>query len=491
MFYKNTFLTTAFIVSLPFGTPVLADAESTQILEEYFSFLDASPLVLDIGDKEDAGRYSQWNNITLKSSDGLAQIAIPWVKVSKKLLGGFELTYAEKIDGLFQSPDPKFLDPIKYVIESKGTSIVIGGEEGARKYTSTFDEITFRTLENPELDIFTTFIGGTSEHQLTYGTMGNAVGQLNINEMILNFAARSDKESMSSVTTISGFTGQFEFPLYQDIGSKKSKEYFDFARNMFVEYGITSGSTTITVDSPTGPSNATGDFGEGVGYLGVEGSNFKLSGTSKDLNYNVNAAAMGLPPIQFSIAETTVGFNFPIDNLDQSKPSGYKVAISELNISDQVWALFDPTAILPRGSIDLDIDMAGDIKWLKKFMEIDRKEFDKGFDKEPPVIFENATINAFNLKMAGAELETTGSFNIDNTQFPPVPDGTISISLKGAMGLLAKLTELGFVPAPNAAMIQGMSGMFFKPGGDSDDHLISVIEMTKDGHVSANGMPLK
>lgn len=487
MFNKNNFLTSALIVALPFGTPVLADAQSTQILEEYFGFLDATPLVLEVGDKEDAGRYSQWNNITLKSPDDLAQIAIPWVKVSKKLLGGFELTYAEKIDGLFQSPDPKFLDPIKYVIESKGTSYVINGKEGARNYASSFDEITFRTLENQVMNISTTLKGGTSEHQLIYGDMGKAVGQFNINEMILDFTASPDGQNMSSASTINGFVGRFEFPLYKDFGLKKADEYFDLARDMYFEYAIKSGTTAITTDSPAGPIDATGDYGEGVGFLGVEGSSFKVSGTSKDLNYNVNAATMGLPPMQFSIAEAEIDLTLPMENLDQSKPARYKTIISELNISDQVWALFDPTAILPRESIDLNIDMTSDIKWLKKMSEIDEDEF----DKEPPIIFENAKIDAFNLKIAGAEMETTGSFNVDNSLFPPVPDGTVSISLKGGMGLLVKLTELGFVPEQNAAMIQGMSGMFFKSGGDGTDHLISEIEMTKDGHVSANGMPLK
>ena len=80
---------------------------------------------------------------------------------------------------------------------------------------------------------------------------------------------------------------------------------------------------------------------------------------------------------------------------------------------------------------------------------------------------------------------------IDNSQFPPVPDGMVNVSLKGAFGLLNKLTEMGLVPAQNAMMIQGMSGMFFKPGGDGEDHLVSTIVMTKDGHISANGMPLK
>jgi hypothetical protein len=104
---------------------------------------------------------------------------------------------------------------------------------------------------------------------------------------------------------------------------------------------------------------------------------------------------------------------------------------------------------------------------------------------------DNAEIKALNLKIAGAELQTTGSAIMDSSQFPPVPEGTVNISLTGAQGLIGKLTEIGLIPEQNVMMIQGMTAMFFRPGDGGEDHLISVIEMTKDGHIKANGMQIK
>jgi hypothetical protein len=63
--------------------------------------------------------------------------------------------------------------------------------------------------------------------------------------------------------------------------------------------------------------------------------------------------------------------------------------------------------------------------------------------------------------------------------------------LTGAQGLIGKLTEIGLIPEQNAMMIQGMTAMFFRPVDGGEDQLISVIEMTKDGHVKANGMQIK
>jgi hypothetical protein len=149
--------------------------------------------------------------------------------------------------------------------------------------------------------------------------------------------------------------------------------------------------------------------------------------------------------------------------------------------------MFDAKGLLPRDEISLDIDLSANMRWLKKLTDIDLKDQNQA----PPLEADSATINALNLKIAGAELITSGDVKIDNSQFPPVPDGTVNVSLKGALGLLTKLTEMGLVPAQNAMMIQGMSGMFFKPGEDGEDHLVSTIVMTKDGGISANGMPLK
>jgi hypothetical protein len=191
--------------------------------------------------------------------------------------------------------------------------------------------------------------------------------------------------------------------------------------------------------------------------------------------------------MQISAADAIVVLSVPLDNVDESKPAGYKVALSGLNLSDQVWAMFDPTAVLPRDEINLDIDLLASLRWLKKISEIDVNNT----EKEPPFVVDSAEIKSLNLTIAGAELQTSGSMLMDNSQFPPVPEGKVNISLKGAQGLMGKLTEIGLLPAQNAMMIQGMTAMFFRPSEGGEDHLTSVIEMTKDGQIMANGMPIK
>lgn len=488
MVKRNNLLASVCITTLIAGAPALSDAQSTKILEEYFASIQSSQIVLEVGDKEDNLRSTQWNNITLKGGDGKMQIAIPWIKVSKNLLGGSEMTYAQKVEGAFQSPDPKYLEPIRFVVENNGMVIGIGGEEGAREYTSSFDEVTFNTLANNVINVSAKLTDGTSTQILqTTGDVSSSSGHFDVKTMMLDYGLEIEGEKMTSTTTMKDFAGKFDVSFSNQYDLENPMASFDPSRDMFIEYSTSSGVVHANVGSAMGPVEVDASFGAGSGFLGLKGSVATLSGTTNDINYNLTAAAMGMPPMQFSLTDAMVNITVPLDNVDESKPAGYKIAINGLSLSDQVWAMFDPKALLPRDEISLDIDLSASLRWLKTLAEIDVNDKKQA----PPFEVESAKIQAFNLKIAGAELQTSGEITVDNAQFPPVPDGTVNVSLKGAFGLLSKLTELGLVPAQNAMMIQGMSGMFFKPAGDGEDDLISVITMTKDGHISANGMPLK
>ncbi len=487
MFTRNNFIATMCAMTFMSGSPVHAEAESTQILEEYFAIFKSAPVELEIGDKEDNAKSTQWNNVTLKSNDGQTQIAIPWVKVSKKLLGGFEMTIAENIDGAFQSPDPEIIEPIRFVIENKNLAVDIGGEKSARQYKSKFDEMVIRTLDSNIISISAKMIDGTGTQLLDSGDAGKSSGSFNIKSMMIDYGFKIEGEMMASASSMTDFTGKFEVPTYKEYDPENPISNFDPSRDLFIEYSIGSGTTDVSMGSAVGPIEAKATFGSGFGAFGITDSVASISGETKDIAYDINAIGMGLPPMQISAADAVVNLSVPLDNVDESKPAGYKIALTDLKLSDQVWAMFDPTSVLPRDAINLDIDLLANVRWMKKISEIDVNNT----DQEPPFVVDSAEIKSLNLTIAGAELQTTGSMLMDNSKFPPVPEGTVNISLQGAQGLIGKLTEIGLIPAQNAMMIQGMTAMFFRPSESGEDHLTSVIEMTKDGHILANGMPIK
>jgi hypothetical protein len=195
---------------------------------------------------------------------------------------------------------------------------------------------------------------------------------------------------------------------------------------------------------------------------------------------------MGLPAMSASIASADAAIVMPLENMDIAKPASMKLAMQDVTLSDSVWGMFDPTGQFSRDPMDMDIDLSGNVIWNTKIADIDPEEM-----AETPLLLENLTINALNLTAAGAELITKGAVKLNNGIFPPVPDGDVEVSIKGGMSLLDKLVAVGFLPMESAMMAKGMSSMYFTAGGDSDDHLVSKIQMTPDGHITVNGMPIK
>jgi hypothetical protein len=187
-----------------------------------------------------------------------------------------------------------------------------------------------------------------------------------------------------------------------------------------------------------------------------------------------------------TMAEGRGRFQMPIENIEELKPAKIELTFSDLELGDDLWAMFDPNGVLPRDPANLKVDIDSQLKWLKPMSELTGG----APMMAPPVQMENVKITSLDLSLAGAALQAAGEFVIDNTAFPPKPSGTALIDLKGANGLIGKLVQIGIIPQQNALMIQGMSAMLFRPGDAGPDHLISQLEMTKSGTLTANGMPL-
>lgn len=482
---KTDFLSTATAMCLISATPVFADVQTTEVLEEYFDLFKSTPITIDVGAKDDGSRFTQWNDIVLKYEGNNAVVNIPWIKVSRKLLGGMEMTFAEEVNGAFQGFSEREGEPVKFVVLSKGAVVDIDGDAGGRSYTSTFDEMVFKTVGSDEIVIDAKVTDGASAQTIKKGKVDIASGDFNIANMVMNYAFEIGDQSMTSNSSFDAMSGTFEVPLYKDFDPEKPMSFFDTEQNMAIDYKIGSGVSQTTISDINGPVEVVTKHGTGFGKLALLDTVVELSGTTKDVSYNVSASAMGLPPIQLHMDEAIAKLVVPLDNIEDAKTSELKFSMTGMKLSEDVWSMFDPQAILPRDDIDIDIDLSADMRWLKKIADIDVNDKHQA----PPVAVDSAKINALNLRLAGAELKTEGAVVLDNSQFPPVPDGTVNVSLTGAQALLTKLSETGLLPVQNALAIRGMSAVFFADQGE--DHLVSTIKMHKNGRITANDIPIK
>jgi hypothetical protein len=225
----------------------------------------------------------------------------------------------------------------------------------------------------------------------------------------------------------------------------------------------------------------------GAGRLRLNEGFALIAGTSTGVTYDMGQSLMtGMPAMSAKIASADTSISIPLENIDIAKPANVKLELSDMTLSDSVWGMFDPASHLSRDAVNLDIDLTGNVIWDTKIADINPEKM-----AGPPIFLENVTINALNLQAAGAELTTKGAVELNNDIFPPVPAGEVEVSIKGGNGLIDNLVAAGIIPAEQAMMAKGMSMMFFTAGGDGDDHLVSKLNMTADGHISANGMPIK
>ena len=72
----------------------------------------------------------------------------------------------------------------------------------------------------------------------------------------------------------------------------------------------------------------------------------------------------------------------------------------------------------------------------------------------------------------------------------PRPIGHLEVELDGGYALLDRLVEMGLIPKTQSLGVRMMLSMFTVPG-TNDDKVITLLEITPDGYVLANGQRIR
>jgi len=215
---------------------------------------------------------------------------------------------------------------------------------------------------------------------------------------------------------------------------------------------------------------------------------FSMGIKQTDVEMNISASTIPLPSVSLAYDEMDFSIGVPLEKSDDPADVHLRTALRGLTVSETVWAMVDPMQVLPRDPATVAVDLAGKIIVLADLSDPESLAEMGG----PPALPVSLDLTELTASIAGALLKGTGSvtFNMDNAPGGmPMPVGEVNLNLKGGFGLMDKLVELGLVPADASMGVRAMMGAFAKPVGD--DELESKIEMTEDGHISANGQRLK
>ena len=248
---------------------------------------------------------------------------------------------------------------------------------------------------------------------------------------------------------------------------------------------------SMNFDTPDGTGKFEGGANGGEFFVKMGESSINYGG--KEFGTHMTFSGMQLPFAEVTAAMESAAFNLkmPIAKTDAPANIALLTELNGLTINEDVWGMFDPTAVLPRDPATLVIDLTGKARW---FLDIMNPEAMAETTSVPGEL-ESVDINGIELSAAGASLTGNGAFTFDNSEVgemggAPKPAGTVNLKLVGGNGLMDRLVEMGLLPEDQVMGFRMMLGLFARPG-EGDDTLVSEITMTEDGQVLANGQRLR
>ena len=257
------------------------------------------------------------------------------------------------------------------------------------------------------------------------------------------------------------------------------------------EGSYTLGATSIVFDMTsegtpvTGTLTAAGsEFGGGISADGVYYS-------SATTSLAVEASSVMLPfPVTVSLAQYGLDFAMPLSATKEPVPFAFGINLTDLAVNDEIWALIDPTAMLPHDPATLVLGLTGTARL---FVDLaDPAQAAALAEAEMPGEVHSVSLD--DLTIAGAEVSGTGAFTFDNSDMNtipgvPRPEGKLELSASGLNGLMDKLVSMGLLPEDQAMGARMMLGVFSVPVGD--DQLTTTLEVNAEGQILANGQRIQ
>ncbi len=375
-------------------------------------------------------------------------------------------------------------------IKASGTPEDLTYDVAADEYVISIDSLT--SSEGEVIgDMMVTLKGLSGTSSVTSGDVQDTTYDVTANAIDLLFdVVTPDNTSLMVSGKIDGIAsaGRSSAPADLDYSDPAAM----FGGDYTAEGSYSSGPSAyiIAVDG-TSQMNGTSTSGPGTLTFSVGKQGLSYEAKVTDVTADLTSSEM---PFPFRLSATSYGFGLtaPVAPTDTPAPFRLLVDLTDVTVNDEIWAMFDPAANLPRDPATVRLDVTGaaqlDVSVIDTAQAANLAD-GNGF----PGKLQSLSLNELTIDAVGLSVDGTGEFTFDNTDtttFPgmPRPEGKATINVVGANALIDKLIAMGLIPAEQAMMPRMMLGMFAKPTGD--DALQSVIEV-KDGQVLANGQRIR
>ena len=228
-------------------------------------------------------------------------------------------------------------------------------------------------------------------------------------------------------------------------------------------------------------------------FTANEGGDFGVALSNAELRYDIAAegivtrvAGSEIPvPVEASAASSELSLTVPLAASATPSDAAIRLSYRDLAVSEEVWALMDPSGSVPRNPLTVILDATAQIQLMVDLLGADAMEMDA-----PPGELRALTVSELELSFGDTSLTGSADMTFAPGQVVPQPVGQADLSLVGGNALLDQLQGAGVIGPEEAGMARGVAGMFSRPGA-MPDTLETTIEFGPDGTITANGVPLQ
>ncbi|MDZ7905735.1 MAG: hypothetical protein U5N55_08175 [Cypionkella sp.] len=203
--------------------------------------------------------------------------------------------------------------------------------------------------------------------------------------------------------------------------------------------------------------------------------------TQEALALTINSPSIPVPDVAVTLDAISFAVTSPLAPSDNAQPFAFVTKLVNLGLSDQIWAIFDPSGQLPRDPINLVIDADGMAKV---------NGANAGAQGALPADLQSLNLKELRLGIAGAELRGSGASTFAaGAGGMPDPNAKLDFTLKGANALMDKVVAAGLIPPEALTMPRMMLAMVARQAADGSDSYTSTVEI-KNKSIFANGQKL-
>lgn len=487
------------------ASSALANVTPEEVWANWQGLISSSGQTVKTTDVSRNGNKLVVSGLTLdqKSDLSSAALSIDQIDFTDVGDGTVSVTFSDSIPLLIKTMPPAGAmdakpSDLKLTLTQPGLKMVASGTPEAISYA----------INAPSLTVALEALNGVDSAlvDLTMNaTLTNMVGNYLVEGVgaAKKVASSFTADSMAVVASSKDAEKQSDFDLTAQIDSISSQssgtlvDMTDLAQALSAGFAVTSSfdyaaaKFDFKASDQGKPSHLSGSTTAGGVTVAMDKTHLRYDLHNSGTNISFSSPDIPVPQVDLSYDDFAFLIDMPTGKSDTPSDFAFLTKLVGFNVSESVWAMFDPAGILPHDGVTAILDTKG-----KASLNTDVfAEMQQGAAGETPQGELNALdLSQLQLSFAGAELTGSGALTFDNSDLEtfgglPVPTGKINLKLTGANSLLDKIVEMGYVTEEDIMGYKMMMAMFTNSATDKDE-LTSVLEF-KDKGFYANGQRLQ